>query len=558
MSPNLGAPLPDEVQRLASELRLTATVARWLLQSSQRDAAEWGRFLDPKLSELSPPESMVGRQLAAERLARAVRDRERIVVFGDYDCDGITATAILTEALRLLGADVQPELANRFAGGYGVSGAASRRIQAFQPRLLVTCDCGSSDHESLAELGALGVDVVVIDHHLVPERPLPALAFLNPHRPECGFGYKGLASCGLALSVVAAVRKELGVDLDVRRWLDLVAIGTIADVAPLDGDNRALVRAGLARLARTERPGLRALIDGMNLSCDGPLTSRDVAFRIAPQLNAPGRMGAPTLALELLLASDESRAQSLAEELREVTARRRQEQDEILTQAREDIAASGAEHASAIVVGRVGWNPGVVGIVAGRLADELRRPVAVIGFDEISGRGSVRGPAGSRLFDALSAAASELVRYGGHQAAAGFELTLERLPAFRAAFVGAVTAQGTQPAAQAPESHVELASGDTPLAVLTDLDRLEPCGADNPRPRLRVLGRVLEARIVGSGHLKLRLGLGRHEIECFGANLGERAPELGQSVRVSGDLRRNSYRGVTRAELFLESLEPGG
>src|SRR6185437_13889976 len=208
------------------------------------------------------------RDASAERIARAVRAGERICVFGDYDCDGITATAITTSFLRALGGDVTPLLATRLEGAYGLSAPALERVLAARPTLLVTCDCGSSDHERLAVARARGIDTVVIDHHLVPAEPLPAFAFLNPHRPECGFPYKGMASCGLALSLGAAVRKTLGASLDLRPFLDLVAIGTIADVAPLDGDNRALVRAGLAVMGgiagpggRVQRPGLRALAE---------------------------------------------------------------------------------------------------------------------------------------------------------------------------------------------------------------------------------------------------------------------------------------------------------
>ncbi len=204
---------------------------------------------------------MVDRAALTQRMARAVRDAERIWVFGDYDCDGITSAAIFTELLRELGAEVVPRLASRFEGGYGVSDPAVDRILETRPAVLVTCDCGSSDHASLQRVTDAGVDVLVIDHHLVPDEPLPALAFINPHRPECGFAFKGLASCGLVLSLVAALRTELGAKLDVRKSLDLVAIGTIADVAPLDGDNRPLVRAGLAALRAAKRPGVAALLE---------------------------------------------------------------------------------------------------------------------------------------------------------------------------------------------------------------------------------------------------------------------------------------------------------
>src|SRR5690606_35277595 len=239
----------SDVSELSRALSLTRTVAHWLIRNGRGDASQAAAYLEPRLSSLTPPDAMIDRALACERLALAVRRKEVVVVFGDYDCDGITATAIMTELLRHLGGTAIPLLATRFDGGYGVSPRALDRIREQRPTVVVTCDCGSSDHDRLQELTASGVDVIVIDHHLVPEAPLPVLAFLNPHRAECGFPFKYMASCGLALSMAAGLRRALGVSLDVRQWLDLVAIGTIADVAPLSADNRALVRAGLGALA---------------------------------------------------------------------------------------------------------------------------------------------------------------------------------------------------------------------------------------------------------------------------------------------------------------------
>lgn len=551
----MNAPTPTSRESLAQSLGVSRTLERWLLQQGHVELDAARRFLTPKLAELTLPDAMIGRAEAARRLAQAIRAGEHIVVFGDYDCDGITATAILTEAVRSLGGRVSPLLANRFAGGYGVSNEALAKIRALQPKVLVTCDCGSSDHDSLAQVASWGgVDTIVIDHHLVPERPLPALAFLNPHRPECGFPYKGLASCGLVLSIVAALRRELNVALDVRRWVDLVAIGTIADVAPLDGDNRALVRAGLAAMAQTERPGLSALLDQLGISRDGPLTARDVAFRVAPQINAPGRLGAPTLALELLLATDEVSAKALAQELSQVTSQRKEQQEAILEEAVQEIEAHAYQAEPAIVVGRPGWNPGVVGIVAGRLVERYGRPVVVIGFEAGTGRGSVRGPRGSRLHDALSGSAESLVRFGGHQAAAGLELELDRLPEFRAAFCRSIASLPQVTEVATARVPLELLQGDTPSQLMADLDRLEPCGPDNPRPQLAIGGLVVESREVGAGHLKLRLDVSGSRLDCFGVNLGHKARSLNGRVRAVGDLRRNSFRGQTTIELFVEEL----
>jgi single-stranded-DNA-specific exonuclease len=551
-----GFPAPPSLraQELARAMGISVTVASWLDGLGHVEPEATRRFLNPRLAELTPPDSMLDRKPAAERIARAVRERQRIVVFGDYDCDGMTSAAIFTEALAVLGADVTPVLASRFDGGYGLSAPALERVLAQRPGLLITCDCGSSDHAQLEKLAPLGVDAVVVDHHLVPEQPLPVLAFLNPHRPTCGFPYKGLASCGLALSVLAAVRAELGRALDLRPLLDLVAIGTIADVAPLNGDNRALVRAGLKVLSEARRPGVRALLDLAKIDAGTTLSAEDVAFRIAPRLNAPGRLGAPDLAVALLLAKTADAAQGLAAEIEQRQLERRAVQDRMLEEALAEVEREGYRNRPALVIGREGWNHGIVGIVAGRLASELGKPVVVIGFEDGVGRGSVRGPKGARLHDAVSACAPLLRRFGGHQAAAGLEVALQQLPALREAFE---TACAAQPAVRVTDDvpTVRLAPNDSLAKVLADLNELEPCGESNAAPALALIGRVVSAREVTGGHLKLELAVdGGQRLGAFGIGMGPRAATLTGDVAVAGKLRPDRYRGGNAIELKLEKI----
>ncbi|HEX6767268.1 MAG TPA: DHH family phosphoesterase, partial [Polyangiaceae bacterium] len=423
--------LDESARALATGLGVTPTLATWLRRRGIESREAGDRFLRPRLAGLTPPDGMADRSLAAERIAHAIRARERIAVFGDYDCDGMTSAAILSDALQALDGEVSTFLASRFEGGYGVSPAAVERLGSSGASLVVTCDCGSSDHASLEALRRRGIDVIVIDHHLVPSEPLPALAFLNPHRPDCGFPFKWLASCGLALSVAAAVRTALGRKLDLKALLDLVAIGTVADVAPLVDDNRTLVRAGLGVLGEARRPGLRALFGLAGITPGAPLTADDIAFRLAPRLNAPGRLGSPNAALELLVEKNRERAETLAAAIESATLERRALQDRMLDEALAEIRDERYDERSAIVLGREGWGTGIVGIVAGRLADRFARPVVVIGFENGHGRGSVRGPRGARLYDALELASSLLVRFGGHQAAAGLEVELSRLGELR-------------------------------------------------------------------------------------------------------------------------------
>ena len=544
-------------RELALALGVSLTLGELLARRGHDDVEVTRRFLNPRLAELTAPDAMADRSLAAERMARSIRAGELIAVFGDYDCDGMTSAAIMTEIIEALGGRAVTFIASRFEGGYGVSGAAVEKVLASGAPLLVTCDCGSSDHVSLERLRAAGVDCVVIDHHLVPEQALPAVAFLNPHRPECGFPYKGLASCGLALSIGAALRTALGRELDLRRWLDLVAIGTIADVAPLDGDNRALVRAGLKAIAEARRPGIRALLELAKLDGQSPITAEDVAFRIAPRLNAPGRLGSAEIAVRLLLAKTLDEAHALAAEIEQRSSERKLIQERMVEEALLEIETEGWGERPAIVIGREGWNHGIVGIVAGRLADRFQRPVLAVGFSAGHGRASVRGPAGSRLFDALSAVQDVLLRFGGHQAAAGAELELSRLVELRERFEAACAAQ--PPPTQAKPSEESkfawLAPGDDPARVLNDLYLLEPCGAGNESPQLAFEASVLSARQVTGGHLKLELELeGGERVGAFGIAMGERASTLTGKIHVVGKLRPDRYRGGSAIELRLEKI----
>ncbi|MBK8998817.1 MAG: single-stranded-DNA-specific exonuclease RecJ [Myxococcales bacterium] len=554
--PSLPAEAPPEAHALARASGLTVTIADLMQRRGLTDPTELARFMDPKLSHLTPPDGMADRDAAAERIAFAIQQGETLAVFGDYDCDGITSAAIMTGILRALGGTVVPLLASRFDGGYGVSPAAVERIAASGAKLLVTCDCGSSDHVTLTDVRARGLDVIVIDHHLVPDEPLPTVAFLNPHRPECAFPYKGLASCGLALSVGAAVRARLGQSLDLRAWLDLVAIGTIADVAPLDGDNRALVRAGLRTLAEGRRPGVRALLELARFDATHAPSGEDVAFRIAPRINAPGRLGKPDLALELLLATSHEEARGIGAEIERLSTERRSIQEKMIVEAVREIEEAGYHERPAIVIGREGWNHGIVGIVAGRLASRYGKPVIAVGFEPNGhGRGSVRGPKGSRLHDALSQVEDVLERFGGHQAAAGVELRLDRLEDLREGFEKACEAA---PASAPEDEHADtvwLHAGDSPARVLGDVARLEPCGQGNPAPRVAVQAKLVAAREVKGGHLKLELELpSSGRMSGFGVSMGARAGQLSGRVIVLGRLRRDAWRGGDAVEMRVEDV----
>ncbi len=554
---------PMAARELGRAVGIAPALAQVLLHRGLGDAEKAREFLSSQLAGLTQPDTMLDRELAAERLASAIKRHERIAVFGDYDVDGTTSAVILSGILEALGGEVAVFVGNRFEGGYGLSDVALDRVLAGKPSLLVTCDCGSSDHERIARARSLGIDVIVVDHHLVPAEPLPAFAFLNPHRPECGFAYKGLASAGLVLSLGAAVRARLSAPLDLRTFLDLVALGTIADVAPLDGDNRRLVRAGLQRIsAESARPGIVALRELCRLKVGAQLSAVDVAYRLTPRLNAAGRMGDPSLTLELLRARDLQKARILAAQIEQKNDERkaieRRVTELVIAQV---IERYGPEPKHGVVAWGDEFHRGVVGISAARLVDRFGVPAIVIGVEGEHGHGSARTPDGFKLHGAIAACASDLMRFGGHDAACGLTLQRSKLEAFAAAFAGATAGSHTlgHVAGGEPLADVELQANTFELPGAADLALLEPLGEANAEPVFAVPeARVLTRHVVGGAHLKLSLRLGTSVFTAFGFDLAGSAIEAGQDIRALGMLRPDLWAGGGKVELRLIALALAG
>ncbi|MCC6877234.1 MAG: single-stranded-DNA-specific exonuclease RecJ [Sandaracinaceae bacterium] len=534
------------------------TVAQVMLHRGVRDVEIAREYLDPRLDGLTSPAAMADREAAADRLASAVRRRERVALFGDYDVDGTTSAAILGGILEALGAEVGYVVANRFEGGYGLSDAALSRVRETGATLLVTCDCGSSDHPRIAAAKAAGLDVIVVDHHLVPAEPLPALAFLNPHRPDCGFPYKGLCSAGLALSVGAAVRAAVSAKLDLRPWLDLVALGTIADVAPLDGDNRRLVRAGLARIASQHaRPGVVALREAARIRLGAPVGGVDVSFRLAPRLNAAGRLGDPELTLRLLRAQSLPEARMLAARIEQINTERRTIERRITEEAIAQVEEIyGSQVEGGIVAASEGWHRGVVGIVAARLVDRFGAPAVVIALEDGVGHGSARTPEGFSIHAALVRSRRELSKFGGHAAAAGVTLPSARLESFRADFDAACRAMRAELPPLDATPRVDVALGrDFPLPGAAELAMLEPVGESNEAPLFLLPDvEIDDVGTVGEGHLKLALRVGGRVLSGFGWEMAHLAEGLGPSATLWGSLRPDSWRGGDAVELRIDGV----
>jgi single-stranded-DNA-specific exonuclease len=493
------------------------------------------------------PWALPGMDRAVERLLRAIRVGERIAVYGDYDTDGITATAILSEGLRDLGADVLTHLPNRFTDGYGLTAAGLEAVRARGATLVVSVDCGVSAVDEIAHARAAGMGVVVLDHH-VPRAAMPlADAIVDPKLedgapPELAH----LASCGLAYTVLRALYDARGRSLDEGRYVELVALGTVADMVPLTGENRRLVRRGLAALRRSGRPGVHALLERAGLAGAG-LSADGIAFRLAPRLNAAGRLDHAALALELLTTADESRARALAEHLNGLNARRQQMTDEAVRVALELARQDGAG-SPLVMVGHPQISRGIVGLVASKLVEELYRPSIVyeVGVEHCTG--SVRSIPELSAVDCLAQGAELMDRWGGHRQAGGFTVRTDRLPALKA-MLGAWAAEQLAGADLRPTLFADI---ETPLAGLQSPDlqhfpSFEPCGEANPLPTFISRGvAVMHARPVGSDgqHLRLRLRDGQQVWEAVGFGLGGTVPAPGTRIdiiyTVAQDQRRDA------------------
>ena len=518
----------EGARTLARALSVSPVTAQLLINRGFEDPERARRFLSPRLAELRRPDGdapMAGFAVAVDRLARALAARETIGIFGDYDVDGVTSCALLASFLGDAGGRVVARVARRDAGyGFGVEDAA--RFADAGCAVVVTCDCGTSDHEALAAARARGIDVIIVDHHQVPERDPEALALINPHQPSCRFPFKGLASVGVAFYLAAALRtrlRESGVATlpDPRALVDLVAVGTIADLAPLTDENRILVHHGLARLRESPRPGLAALARLANIE-EGAFRTADISLRIAPRLNAPGRLGDAAPALALLLA-DATNADERAAACEAANVERRLVQERVAAEAMQQAEA---QPDGVIVVAGAGWHAGVVGIVAAKLVDRFARPSLVIALDAAgrTGVGSARTVPGFHLHRALHGCADLLVRYGGHAAAAGLTIDAEHLGALRTRMSAAAhEAFGGAPPAATLGVDAEIALDAVDELLAEELGRLEPFGIGNPEPVLGARGITLDrSRVVGENHLQVTLRDGLHARDGIGFWLAAR------------------------------------
>jgi single-stranded-DNA-specific exonuclease len=550
---------PERAAQLAASLGAPLPVANTLVHRGVNDLEAARRFLDPAIEDLHDPFRLLDLDKAVERIRAGIDAGESMLVHGDYDVDGITSTFLLYSVLRDLGAKVECRIPHRTKDGYGLSLGAIDEADRRKCTLIITVDCGITAVEPVARAKQRGIDTVIIDHHEVPAVLPGAVAVVDPLRPGCPYPFKSLAGVGVTFKLVEALlRKRGGLDR-AREFLDVVALGTIADVVPLVGENRVLARLGLERLNDSPRLGVRSLIEVAGLT-GRRITSGQVAFVLAPRINAAGRMGNAEQGLRLLLAREASEARACAESLEEDNERRRRFDEVALVEAAQRVETElGWPDCSSILLWSEQWHPGVIGIVASRLVERFQRPTVLVSLDGDRGRGSGRSLPGLDLNHLLSQCDDLIEGYGGHAFAAGLTVRRERLPELRVRIERLVREQ-LSPDDCVPrlnlDADVRLSECD--LDLVEWLERLSPHGLDNAEPVFcaREVALTQVGAVGGGKHLRLAVKDGTGSAEAIGFGMGARAAELTRDGRY--DLAfvptRNDWMGQTRVQLKLKGI----
>lgn len=559
---------PSAVWReFSQELDVHPLTARILYQRGFRTLDEAREFLEPTLGSMHDPFLMKDMMPAVGELLKAIDRGQRIVIHGDYDVDGTCSVALLYGFLKDLGADVDFYIPTREQDGYGLNIATVRRMASEGTGLLITTDCGISNVDEIKLARDLGMRAIIVDHHTVPDVLPPANAILNPLQKDCNYPFKELAAVGVTFNFVVAIRAQLrarGVfevipEPDLRRYLDLVALGTVADVMPLVGQNRTLVRLGLDELARRQRAGVSALLERASIEV-GPVSARTVSFRIAPRINAAGRMADASICVDLFTTRSYLEATKLAERLENLNRARQDEERGILEDAFDQAQQQVDANRRVLVVYGEDWNRGVLGIVASRVMEEFNRPAILLGIEAGVAKGSARSIPGVNLIDVLSQAADVLHTYGGHSAAAGLSLDAVDLDSFKERVDRAL---GTfMNSAPMPRPRITLdgsiSFSDIDKRFLGDLEKMAPFGAGNPEPILLIEeGEASNVRVVGKRHLRARFKDGTATIDGFGFAMADWAERLGGPLSMAFIPRYIQNRGRRRFEIQIKDLRTG-
>ncbi|MGN0150184.1 MAG: single-stranded-DNA-specific exonuclease RecJ [Clostridia bacterium] len=554
---------PEFVSEVSAKHKIPKVISTILLNRGIEES-EFKTFLKKSMRDIKNPNLMLDMDKATERIIKAINNKEKIVIYGDYDVDGITSTALMCEFLSGQGADVSYYIPDRKDEGYGINIMAVNKLFKQGTKLLITVDCGITAIGEVEFANLQGMDVIITDHHTCKDRlPTAAKAIINPKRPDCDYPFEGLAGVGVAFKLVLALAIALGLNTTecFNKYIDIVTLGTIADVVPLLDENRIIVDKGIKAMKRPMRPGIRAIMEIAGAS-SRPLNASTVAFAIAPRLNAAGRLGSAKTAVELLLTKDKNEARRIAIELNEENKERQLTEQKIYDEALELIAADpNFEKKKVIVLAKEGWHQGVIGIVASRINDLYYKPCILISHHNGIGKGSGRSIPGFNLFDALSHCETHLTDFGGHSVAAGLNINMSDLEAFTKE-INKYADEILSDSDMIPKVEIDCPITEKYITLENArmLSCLEPFGMNNDKPVFSISGAeaaYISSIGVNNKHLRLRVVKNGIFINCIGFYMGEYENTIhhGSIVDIAFQIDINHYQGNSAVQLILKDIK---
>ncbi len=553
----------DKSTSLSRQLGISSLTAQVLINRGIDEPESARAFLDPSLADLHNPQLLKGIKEAVGRIETAIEQQEKITVFGDYDVDGTTSTALLVLFLRELGAKCNYYIPDRLKEGYGLNSDAIKSLSSSGTKLIITVDNGISSYDETLLASSLGIDIIITDHHQLPDKTPSALAVINPQQGDCSYQFKALAGVGVTFNLVAALRthlREKGYwnkkkEPNLKKYLDLTALGTIADIVPLLETNRLFAHFGLKELTTSNRPGIRAL-KKVSAIDDGDINAGKVGFQLAPRLNAAGRLSTADMGVKLLMTEDETEARELAERLDHENLERRAIEKEIFEDAIGMLEREEMDKLSSIVLASKKWHPGVIGIVASRLVERYYLPTLLLSIKDGEGKGSARSIAAFHLFDGLKECSSYLLGFGGHKYAAGFSIKEDKIKNLAADFDSIVNktlkSEDFIPSIKI-DAVMELSDIDDKL--VQDLERMQPFGPSNPEPVfLSENIDVKEAIILKDAHLKMKLDCSGATLDAIAFNMSDKGIKTGDRVSIVFSPRFNVWRGRATIQLMIKDI----
>jgi len=551
-------PNPGFQDVLSHELHISKVTAQLLLNRGIDSSASASDFMQCELSSCHDPFLLKGMERAVSRIKEAISKKEKVLVYGDYDVDGMTSVALLSTCLKRIGALVQTYIPNRLEEGYGLNTGAIKKAKKNGVTLIITVDCGIGSFDEIDYAHSVGIDVIVTDHHEIIQSKIPnACAVINPLQKGCNYPFKHLAGVGIAYKLAKAL--YTGTSHDADEFLDLVSLGTVADIAPLIGENRILTRHGLAELNKRKRLGLKALADSSGLT-GKDISSGHIGFILGPRINAMGRIGSPEKALELLLSNDFSQASELAVILNTENRNRQKIEARILEEALSKVEREvNFKHHRVIVLASEGWHPGVIGIVASRIADKFYRPTILISLDGKLGKGSGRSVENFHLFEYLLKCKDVLSGFGGHESACGITIEKNRIPEF-AEMINAEASKDINEKIFSPKLEIDMDISLDMLSedVIREIESLSPFGPDNPRPVLASRSLIVKdgPRQIGKNGFKMLVTDSRITCEAVSFGRGNiEAPKPGSGVDIAYIPSINDWQGLQSIQLELKDIQ---